>query len=369
MKIGNKDYVFKFEYKKPKIWQIILGILAFFLISLIAFFGYYYFKANKMIKTFSNAAELPKEKVLNSISSWLNNFQNNYQNLESLDKKTSFLIMGTDKVDGRGDVPELTDSILLLTLNTETNQINTISLPRDLYNEPYQTRINALYYYGNERYPETPQQFPEETLEEMLGIEIDHTIIVRIADLEELINIIGGIDLTVPVAFTDPEFPRSGVDVTVETDPAILYEEISFEVGVQKMDGATALKYMRSRHSENDEGTDNARSKRQQLVLETLASEIKNIRNPEILGKLYRFYLDNFEKYLTVDEAIEILTPLYETFIKSEDFEIKFKNNQLSVYPQEENGVIYNPPTWQTQGEWIYQIKDQEKFLEVFANL
>lgn len=369
MKIGNKDYIFKFEYQKPKLWQILLGILAFFLISFAALFAFYYYKANKIFQNFADSAELPKEEVLNSVSSWLTQFQNDYQQLDSLDKKTTFLVLGTDKISGREDSPELTDSILLITLNAENNQINTISLPRDLYSEAYQTRINALYHYGNERYPENPEQFPEEVLSEMLGIEIDHTVIIHIEDLEKLIDLIGGIEVTVPVAFTDPEFPRTGIDVSVETDPEILYEEISFEVGPQKMDGSTALKYMRSRHSENDEGTDNARAKRQQLVLETLISQLKNVRDPYTAGKLYRFYLDNFKRYINMNEIISIATPLYENLVTNDKFEIKFKNHQLAVYPQEEAGVIYNPPTWQTQGEWVYQIKDQEKFLEVFASL
>ena len=368
MKIGNKDYVFKFEYKKPKIWQILLGIFAFFTIALIALFAYYYHKSNKMLENFANAAELPKEEVLNSLSSWLIDFQENYQNLESLERKTTFLILGTDMVSGREDSSELTDSILLLTLNTDNNQINTISLPRDLYNDAYQTRINALYYYGKDRYPNNPEQFTEEVLEEMLNIEIDHTIVLRIEDLEELIDMMGGVEVTVPVAFTDPEFPRSGVDVSVETDPEILYETISFEVGPQKMDGSTALKYMRSRHSDNDEGTDNARSKRQQLVLESLAAELKTIRDPNIIGKLYRFYLDSFEKYISIEEIIAIVTPLYDNLITDDNFEIKFNNQQLNIYPGNPEGVIYNPPSWQTQGEWLYKIYDQNRFLEVFAN-
>lgn len=368
MKIGNKDYVFKFEYKRPKIWQILLGIIAFFLIGLIVVFAYYYYKSNKMLKSFAAAAELPKEEVLNSMSSWLIDFQEDYQNLENLEKKTTFLVLGTDMVSGREDSSELTDSILLLTLNAENNQVNTISLPRDLYNEAYQTRINALYYYGKDRYPDNPEQFTEEVLEEMLKIKIDHSIVLHIEDLEELIDIMGGVEVTVPVAFTDSEFPRSGVDVSVETDPAVLYEEISFEVGPQKMDGATALKYMRSRHSDNDEGTDNARSKRQQLVLESLVSQLKTIRDPNTAGKLYRFYLDNFEKYISINQMISIATPFYDNFVNSENFEIKFDNQQLTIYPEDPEGVIYNPPTWQTQGEWLYKIYDQDKFLEVFAN-
>ena len=369
MKIGNKDYTFKFEYQKPKLWQIFLGIIAFFIISFIALFALYYYKANKMINNFTEAANIPKEEMLNSISSWITSFQEDYQNLESLEKKTNFLVLGTDKISGREDSPELTDSILLLSLNAEDNKIKTISLPRDLYNEPYQTRINALYHYGKEKYPENPEQFPEEVLEEMLGLEINHTVILHIEDLEKLIDMIGGIEVTVPVAFTDSEFPRTGVDVSVETDPEVLYEIISFEVGPQKMDGATALKYMRSRHSDTDEGTDNARAKRQQLVLETLLSQLKTVRDPITAGRLYRFYLDNFEKYISMNEIIAIVTPLYDNLITDEKFEIEFKNKQLTVYPNEEEGVIYNPPTWETQGEWLYKIYNQEKFLEVFANL
>jgi anionic cell wall polymer biosynthesis LytR-Cps2A-Psr (LCP) family protein len=368
MKIGNKEFVFKFEFKKPKFWQVILGIFLVFILSIISLFAYYFIKADKMLEQFASAAELPKETILNDISSWIQNFQTDYQNKETLETKTNFLVMGTDKISGREDSPELTDTMILISLDTEKSTVKTIALPRDLYNQAYQTRVNALYYYGTERYPEDPEQFPQEVIAEMVNLEIDHSIIINIEDLEELIDILGGVQVTVPVAFTDDEFPVSGIDVSTETDPEVLYETISFEVGPQEMDGATALKYMRSRHSENDEGSDNARSKRQQLVLESLIAEIKDIRSPEVLGKLYRFYLDKFEKYISINEIISILTPLYDQFLNQNDFSISFENKQLSIYPEDPQGAIYNPPQWQTNGEWLYQIKDQEIFLESFED-
>lgn len=360
----NTDLVLSVEYKKPKlILKVLLLFILALLLSIIIGFTYLTIKTNKFIKEFSLAADTNKEELLNTISNSINQFQNNYENIESLPKKYNFLILGTDKLSGRDGDPELTDSILFLQTDFKEGKIKTLAFPRDLYLEDYQTKINALYFYGQDRYPENPAQFPKEIVSELSGQSIDHTIVIGIEDLEKLITIVGEIEIDVPVAFTDSNFPVPGIDVSAVTDPKILYEEVSFVEGLQKMDSATALKYMRSRYSEGDEGTDEARAMRQQLVLESLFKQILTIRDPQRLGQLYRFYLDNFSANISLEEIIQIAT-VFIDYMSKEQAELNFEKHQLSIYPDDENGVIYNPPLWQSKQQWIYKIKDQNKFTE-----
>ena len=129
------------------------------------------------------------------------------------------------------------------------------------------------------------------------------------------------------------------------------------------MDSSTALKYMRSRYSEGDEGTDEARAYRQQLVLESLFAQLLTIREPQKLGQLYRFYLDYFASSLPLENIIQIST-VFIDYMSQKDVNITFEKHQLSIYPEDENGVIYNPPLWQSKQQWIYKIKDQIKFTE-----
>ena len=89
----------------------------------------------------------------------------------------------------------------------------------------------------------------------------------------------GGVDITLPKAFTDPDFPIAGKeDDPCDGDPqfACRYETVNFDQGLQHMDGEQALTYVRSRHAEGDEGSDFARGRRQQEVLVALTQKLKN---------------------------------------------------------------------------------------------
>src|SRR5690606_24972997 len=119
-----------------------------------------------------------------------------------------------------------------------------------------------------------------------------------LSDVAELVDIVGGIEVDVSHTFEDDRYPRDGVDVTTETDPAKSYETDQFEQGLQVFDGPTALKYARTRTSHDPtEGSDQARIRRQQQVLNALVSKLsdqKVLSNPTTLGRLYRWYADRF---------------------------------------------------------------------------
>lgn len=280
--------------------------------------------------------------------------------IEQTDGYKNILVLGLDSLETRGDVPPLTDTMMLVSLNLEEAKINTLSLPRDLWHEAYQTRINALYFYGQERYPDHPEQFPTEVIGEMIGMDIHHTLVLSFEQVSELIDLLGGVELDVPVAFIDDEFPRTDVDVTTEHDPAKLYKTIEFEEGVQTMSGETALEYMRSRKSGDDEGTDIARGSRQQLVIDGLIGKLKQkdtITNFQLLGELYNYYQDNFAQVISLEELIAIGNKLYPVRDS-----LSFVGHSISIYPDDKNGVIWHPPEWQYKGEWVYAIRDNDEF-------
>ncbi len=361
----DQNLVLTLEYKKPNLFlKIILWILGLFVLSAISLFIYLSVKSNQFVKAFSESAGVNKEEFLNTVSTSLNQFQADYEKINKLPKKYNFLILGTDKLSGRDGDPELTDTMMLLQTNFENGKISTLSLPRDLYLDDYQTKINAIYFYGKEKYPNSPEQFPKEVIEKLGNFKINNTIVVGIEDLEKLISIVDGVEIDVPTAFTDPLFPVPGIDVSKVNDPKILYEEVAFNKGLQKMDSATALKYMRSRHSEDKQGTDDARATRQQLVLQALFNKMTTVRDPQTLGQLYRFYLDRFEKSISTEEMVKIGTVFIDYLSKNEENKITFEKHQLSIYPDDQNGVIFNPPLWQSKQQWVYKIKDQEKFTE-----
>jgi len=84
------------------------------------------------------------------------------------------------------------------------------------------------------------------------------------------------------------------------------YETLHFDKGLQKMDGATALKYARSRHAYGVEGSDFARAKRQQKVIDAIKNKVlsfSTFTNPVKLKELYDNYKNNVETNITFSEA------------------------------------------------------------------
>lgn len=277
----------------------------------------------------------------------------------SNDKK-NFLILGVDSLETRPGSPALTDTMMLVSLDIKSGKISTLPLPRDLWSSEYLTRINALYFYGQEKYPSEPERFAKETIEDLTGITIHHTIIISIDSVTDIIDILGGVEVDVKTGFTDSQFPKPNVDVTVIQDPSKLYQTITFEEAVQTMDGERVLQFIRSRKSDDEQGDDLARTERQQLIISSLVKKIQNfqlLNDENTLAELYKYYNNNFAKQFSIEEGIATIREILP--VKSN---ITFKSNTLSVFPNDLNGVITNPPAYKYKGEWVYEIRDKENF-------
>jgi len=202
----------------------------------------------------------------------------------------------------------LSDSIMVVSIQPHTNgkpQIAEISLPRDwkvpidLGNgHSYQGKINEAYSDGQSNaYPNRADVYKSDTggglladatLEKLLGIHIDHFVGLDFHAFQYAVDAMGGIDVVVPDAFTDYTYPR-GECGGYHSDCAVM--TVHFDAGPQHMDGARALIYARSRHSaDNGEGSDFARSRRQQLILQALKQKVVSVNGiaklPDLLGAL-----------------------------------------------------------------------------------
>ncbi len=202
----------------------------------------------------------------------------------------------------------LSDSIMVVSIQPHSNaptQVAEISVPRDWYvpidlgnGHNYMGRINEAYSDGQtDTYPNRADRYKgdfgggmlgNDTLQKLLGIHIDHFVGIDFHAFQYAVDAVGGVDVTVPDSFTDNTYPRGECDGG-HGDCAVM--TVHFNAGPQHMDGATALIYARSRHSaQNGEGSDFARSKRQQLILQALKQKIVSINGlaklPDVLGAL-----------------------------------------------------------------------------------
>jgi LCP family protein required for cell wall assembly len=207
---------------------------------------------------------------------------------DSSGKYTNALVLGVDTRETNNLLN--TDTIILVSYNHETHDVIMMSIPRDFHvqinPEVYWfNRINAVYptYEAKGEGKGLPRL--QEIVTEITGKEIQYYAMINFKGFVELIDSLGGINVNVENSFTDYRFP---------TEPG--YKTVSFEAGPQHMDGQTALEYARSRHSlDNNEGSDFARAKRQQKVIEAVIDKIisNSLLDPQSVMNLFNVIQDN----------------------------------------------------------------------------
>ncbi len=136
-----------------------------------------------------------------------------------------------------------------------------LTIPRDLYVDlgddyGYQ-KINAANAFGEQIKPGKGMEFTREIVEQITGQPIQYYFRIDFNGFESIIDTLGGIGVNVTRGFTDEQYPTEDYG----------YKTISFEPGYQIMDGKTALEFARSRHGNNGEDSDFARSNRQMKII------------------------------------------------------------------------------------------------------
>ncbi len=205
--------------------------------------------------------------------------------LNSYDGRTNILLMGIGGVGHEG--ADLTDSMLLLSLNLRASNATTISIPRDIWVPSMKAKINTAYHYGNERRPGGGRDLAKSAVSEVLGIPVHYVLLIDFNGFVKAIDSVGGIDLVIDRSFDDYKYPIPGQELA-EPESA-RYEHIRFDAGQAHLDGSMALKFARSRYAEGEEGTDFARGKRQQKIILAFRNKVlstNTLFSPEIIDRL-----------------------------------------------------------------------------------
>ena len=269
----------------------------------------------------------------------------------------TLLILGVDEVAQRSQ-PILTDTILLTSINPQTAQISLLSLPRDLWSDTHKTKINALYQYG---LSQSDSSFVQSAFEDLSDIQIDYVVPVQLAQLAELVDTIGGLPITVPNSFEDTQFPRPGIDPSIETDPKVLQMTVKFEAGEQIMTGEQVLQYVRSRKAEGDEGTDLARSRRQQEVVLALANALQStelLTDLDTVAAIVKWYKTSFEQVIPIRTLVTIAAPMIVQGLTP-----TFQLHVPSVSDVgTKNGILLHPSPRLYGNQWVFIATDSAIF-------
>ena len=183
--------------------------------------------------------------------------------------KTTIMIMG---VDERDDDVGRSDTLMVATLDPKKDHAALMSIPRDTrvkIKGHGWDKINAAYAYGSAKGgPEAGEKLTQRTVEDFLGVNMDHYVVINIQAFQKIIDAIGGIDIDVEkrMYYEDPWDDDGGLIIDLQP-------------GMQHMDGKTAVTYVRYRDEEGDIG----RIKRQQKFMKACMDKITS---PAIIPKL-----------------------------------------------------------------------------------
>ncbi len=206
----------------------------------------------------------------------------------------NILLMGSDSRSGESYGH--TDTMILATIDPVAKTVAALSIPRDLwvtipgYGE---NRINNAYRWGQiKEHPGGGPALVAETVEANLGVSVDHYVLVKFEAFEQFVDTLGGVEVCVPERLDAAAYygypadevnpdeyysfvPLSAVEPLNSVEPVTQtttedelaprgYQFLYIEAGSHQLDGATALRYARSRASVT---ADFARVQRQQAVL------------------------------------------------------------------------------------------------------
>ncbi|WP_196593324.1 LCP family protein [Pectinatus sottacetonis] len=183
--------------------------------------------------------------------------------------KATVMIMG---VDSRHDDVGRSDTLMVATIDPKKNQAALLSIPRDtrvkIKNHGWD-KINAAYAYGG-------HNLTRDTVEQFLGVPMDHYVVINMEAFEKIIDDIGGVDIDVEkrMYYNDPWDDNGGL-------------HINFQPGMQHMDGKTAIEYVRYRDSEGDIGRIKRQQKFMKAVMDKVLSPAIIPRIPAIVAEVF----------------------------------------------------------------------------------
>lgn len=214
----------------------------------------------------------------------------------------NILAMGIDRRPGEPFVSR-TDSIMVISIDPETERVSILSIPRDLYvviPGRGRDRINTAFVYGaSGNDPAAGATLAMQTIEYNLGIALDHYLLVDFSAVINGVDALGGIDVYVPYDINDPTFP----------DMNYGYDPLYIPAGQHHFDGTMALKYARTRHADNDF----YRAQRQQQVVLAARDKALGLGLGGLLTRapvLYQQLEQGLRTDLSLEEMVRIATTL-----------------------------------------------------------
>ena len=231
----------------------------------------------------------------------------------------SVLILGIEDYSS-GGANGRTDSMMVATLNPDTQSMKLLSIPRDtrVYFPTLDrySKINHANAYGG-------KDMTIDRVEELLGIPIDYVVSVNFEGFKNIIDIIGGVTVEVPFNFSEKS----------DESKKMIY----FTEGEMNLDGEEALAYARMR--KQDPRGDHGRSARQRQIMMAAVDQLIAPQNLLKIDRISRELGQNIETNIRITDGLG-LTRVYTDFDSNNIESLAIKGSDEYI-----GGISYFVPT------------------------
>lgn len=277
--------------KKPRSkrgWRIFWIIFALFGIVGISYVGFLYASGKNVF----DPKSLTQSPFFNSKSSQASLRGEG-------DGRINILLLGMGGANHPGGT--LTDSIMVVSIDPNDKSIAMLSIPRDLYvpiaGKKQSSKINEVYSIGEKEKAGNGPVLMKETVSKILDLPIHYYVVVDFYGFVKFVNEIGGVDVTVDKNLNDPYFPDANMQG---------YDPFYIKAGAQHLDGATALKFARSRETTSDFD----RAARQQKIIAAVKEKCLKANffaNPKKILDVVQIVGDHIRTDFTATEIASLI--------------------------------------------------------------
>lgn len=265
---------------------------------------------------------------------------------------TNILFLG---VGGRGaEGGNLSDSIMIASIDPSNPSASFLSLPRDLFipSRIGDRKINEIYAAACYKHGDRKGlDIIKDALSDFTGIDIHYGAVINFDVFEEVVDALGGVDIFVPETIEDPFYP----------DENYGYQTFVVRKGLQHFDGEMALKYARSRKTSSDYN----RAQRQQDLLLAIRKKAEELNLLSDFGKLQNFF-EIYRRNVNTDIGVTEMIALAKIAIA-----IDYSNSVTAVLnddPTQMGGFLYTPAKEFYGGQFVLlpeDLKDTQLFMDL----
>lgn len=311
-----------------------LKILLIFFIGFFLFYSlgsYTYLKThNKENRDYYSEKYEGKENLKKNINGKEKIIANSLESAIKSSSRVNFILLGME-----GD---RTDVIIFISFDQKNNKVDMISIPRDTYlyrkgyDEAELRKINAIYYSHGVNGVKKAVEYI------IYGVPVHHYIVVDYEGVEKIVDSIGGVEVTVPfhMKYSDPT-----------SDPPLY---IDIPKGKQVLNGKQAVKFLRYRKSNNNQGGykdgDLGRIKAQQEFIQSAMKKALGVRLPKVIKTAFNYVKTDVELSQVLiyakncigmtNEDIQMMTLPGEGIYKT----IEGKTLSYFIYDKEETKIL-----------------------------